>query len=128
MSYYFSKIIDKEFKEVEVIVREELSNVGFGILTEISVNEVFKKKIDVEITPYKILGACNPNFAHKAILNEEKIGTLLPCNVVLIAKDDKTEVAFMNPLVAMSVVENSNLEPIAKEVNELLHKAFDNIN
>lgn len=127
MSYYFSKIIDKKFDDAEVKVREVLSNVGFGILTEIPVNEVFKKKIDVEIAPYKILGACNPNFAHKAISNEEKIGTLLPCNVVLISKGDKTEVAFMNPLVAMSVVENSKLEPIAKEVNELLHKAFDNI-
>lgn len=128
MSYYFSKMVEKNFSETEEIVREELQKVGFGILTEIPVNEVFKNKLDIEIAQYKILGACNPNFAYKAISVEEKIGALLPCNVVLISKGESTEVAFMNPMVAMSVVDNSELIPLANEVNSLLENVLNNIN
>lgn len=128
MSYYFSKMVEKNFSETEEIVREELQKVGFGILTEIPVNEVFKNKLDIEIAQYKILGACNPNFAYKAISVEEKIGALLPCNVVLISKGESTEVAFMNPIVAMSVVDNSELIPLANEVNSLLENVLNNIN
>lgn len=127
MSYYYSKTIEMNFNETEKLVREELQKVGFGILTEISVNDVFKNKLNVDIEPYKILGACNPNFAHKAISSEEKIGTLLPCNVVLISKGTKTEVAIMNPTVAMSVVNNKELEPIAGEVNSLLEEVLTNL-
>ncbi len=128
MSYYFSKMVEKNFSETEEIVREELQKVGFGILTEIPVNEVFKNKLDIEIAQYKILGACNPNFAYKAISVEEKIGALLPCNVVLISKGESTEVVFMNPIVAMSVVDNSELIPLANEVNSLLENVLNNIN
>lgn len=128
MSYYFSKMVEKNFSETEEIVREELQKVGFGILTEIPVNEVFKNKLDIEIAQYKILGACNPNFAYKAISVEEKIGALLPCNVVLISKGESTEVAFMNPMVAMSVVDNSELIPLANEVNSLIENVLNNIN
>jgi uncharacterized protein (DUF302 family) len=127
MSYYYSKTIELNFNETEQLVRDELQKVGFGILTEISVNDVFKNKLNVDIEPYKILGACNPNFAHRAISKEEKIGALLPCNVVLISKGTNTEVAIMNPTVAMSVVNNKELEPIAGEVNSLLEKVLNNL-
>ena len=127
LMYYKSKLIKRNFEETELEVRNGLSNVGFGVLTEIPVNEVMKKKLDIDFKKYKILGACNPHFAHKAISAEEMIGTLLPCNVVLIDRNGDTEVSIMNPLVAMSVVNNSSLEPITTEVNNLLEQFLDNL-
>lgn len=125
--YYYTKTINKSFEEAEQNVREDLSKVGFGVLTEIPVNEVLKKKLDVDMKKYKILGACNPNFAHKAISTEEMIGALLPCNIVLIERGTDTEVVVMNPLEAMSAVKNPNLEPIAGEVNGLLTQFLENL-
>jgi uncharacterized protein (DUF302 family) len=125
--YYKNKKINKNFEQTELAVREELSNVGFGILTEISVNEVFKKKLDIDFKKYKILGACNPHFAHKAITSEEMIGTLLPCNVLLIERDNGTEVAIMNPSSAMSVVNNESITPLANEVESLLNQFLDKL-
>lgn len=125
--YYKNKKINKNFEQTELAVRGELSNVGFGILTEISVNEVFKKKLDIDFKKYKILGACNPHFAHKAITSEEMIGTLLPCNVLLIERDNGTEVAIMNPSSAMSVVNNESITPLANEVESLLKQFLDKL-
>jgi len=125
--YYKNKKINKNFEQTELAVRGELSNVGFGILTEISVNEVFKKKLDIDFKKYKILGACNPHFAHKAITSEEIIGTLLPCNVLLIERDNGTEVAIMNPSSAMSVVNNESITPLANEVESLLNQFLDKL-
>lgn len=125
--YYKNKKINKNFEQTELAVREELSNVGFGILTEISVNEVFKKKLDIDFKKYKILGACNPHFAHKAITSEEMIGTLLPCNVLLIERDNGTEVAIMNPSSAMSVLNNESITPLANEVESLLNQFLDKL-
>ena len=118
----------KEFDEVIDLVTEALKNEGFGILTEIDVKETFKKKLDVDFKKYKILGACNPNFAHKAIQNEDKIGVLLPCNVIIIDQDNKNiEVAVVNPIESMSAVKNDKLEEIASEVQNKLIKAISSV-
>ena len=128
MSYYKSKTVDLSYDEAIQKATDELKKVGFGVLTEIDVKETLKKKLDVDFRKYKILGACNPQFAHKALTAEDKIGVLLPCNVIVQETEDgKTEVAIMNPAEAMSVVDNENLQPIAVEVNKLLDEALKNI-
>lgn len=128
MSYYKAKIVDLSFNEAIQKATDELKKVGFGVLTEIDVKETLKKKIDVDFRNYKILGACNPKFAHKALTAEDKIGVLLPCNVIVQETEDgKVEVAIMNPAEAMSVVGNEELNPIATEVNKLLETALENI-
>lgn len=128
MSYYKSKIVDLSYEKALEKATEELKKVGFGVLTEIDVKETLKKKIDVDFRKYKILGACNPQFAHKALNVEDKIGALLPCNVVVQETDNgKVEVAILNPAEAMSVVKNEKLEPIADEVNKLLETALEKI-
>lgn len=124
-AYYFNKTLDLSFEDAIVKVTEELKKEGFGILTEIDVQATLKKKLDVDFRPYKILGACNPPFAHKALTAEPHIGIYLPCNVIVQdLGDGKTEVAAVDPLVAMSRVENSALEPVAKEVQEKLQRVI----
>ncbi|MCF8242715.1 MAG: DUF302 domain-containing protein [Melioribacteraceae bacterium] len=126
MSYYFSKTVDYSYDQAIERATEELKNVGFGILTEIDVKATLKKKLDVDFRNYKILGACNPQFAHKALTAEDKIGVLLPCNVIVQEiEEGKVEIAVMNPAEAMSVVKNESLEPIAGEVNKLLETALE---
>ncbi|HET56496.1 MAG TPA: DUF302 domain-containing protein [Ignavibacteria bacterium] len=128
MSYYKAKFVDLSFDEAIKKATDELKKVGFGVLTEIDVKETLKKKIDVDFRNYKILGACNPKFAHQALTAEDKIGVLLPCNVIVQETEDgKVEVAIMNPAEAMSVVGNEELIPIASEVNNLLETALENI-
>lgn len=128
MSYYKAKTVDMSFEEAIEKATAELKEVGFGVLTEIDVKETLKKKLDVDFRKYKILGACNPQFAHKALQTEDKVGVLLPCNVIVQETDDgKVEVAIMNPAEAMSVVKNEKLEPIAGEVNDLLDTALEKI-
>jgi len=128
MSYYYAKKVDYTFDEAVQKITAALKEVGFGILTEIDVKETLKKKIDVDFRKYKILGACNPNFAHKALMAEDKIGVLLPCSVIVQEfEESKCEVAIMNPMEAMSVVTNEKLAPIAGEVNGLLEKALSNL-
>ena len=128
MSYYKTKIVDYSYDEAIERATVELKEVGFGVLTEIDVKATLKKKIDVEFRPYKILGACNPLFAHKALSAEDKIGVLLPCNVIVqVNEEGKTEVSIMNPMEAMSVVKNESLEKIATEVNGLLEQALEKI-
>lgn len=128
MKYFNTKIVDYSYDEALVKVAEELKKEGFGVLTEIDVKETLKKKIDVDFRRYKILGACNPAFAHKAISAEDNLGVLLPCNfVVQENKDGKTQISSVNPLVSMQSVENENLEPIAKEVSEKLSRVMNNL-
>lgn len=128
MSYYKAKKVDYSYDEAIQKITAELKEVGFGILTEIDVKETLKKKIDVDFRKYKILGACNPNFAHKALQAEDKIGVLLPCSVIVQELEDgKCEVAIMNPMEAMSVVTNEKLAPIAGEVNGLLETALEKV-
>jgi uncharacterized protein (DUF302 family) len=128
MNYYFTKITDYTFDKAIERVTEELKKEGFGVLTEIDVKETLKKKIDVDFRKYKILGACNPSFAYKALSAENKIGTMLPCNVVVQQPDDgKVEVSAIDPVASMMAVKNDNLTGIAGEVRDKLKRVIDAI-
>ena len=123
MSYYFSKVLHTEFgKAVERTV-EALKQQGFGIITEIDVKETFRKKLDLEFRNYRILGACNPTLAHEALRLEDKIGTMLPCNVVVQEIAPGTiEIAAIDPVASMQAVDNPALKRPALEVQERLKK------
>lgn len=126
MTYYISKIVDYSFDDALIKVQEELKKEGFGVLTEIDVQSTLKNKLKVDFRKYKILGACNPPLAHKAMKAEDKIGVLLPCNVIVQETEDKKiEVAFMNPIVAMQAVKNEALGQIAEEVTGKLKKVYE---
>jgi len=123
MSYYFSKIIEGSFDEVLEKVVASLKSEGFGVLTEIDVKETLKKKMDVDFQKYRILGACNPPFAYKALKTENKIGTMLPCNVIVQEiSEGKVEVAAVDPVVSMKGIENQELLKIAEQVQGKLKK------
>lgn len=126
-TYYYAKTLDLTLAEAEERVRSELQKEGFGVLTEIDVRQTLKKKLDVEFPPYKILGACNPGFAHQALLKEDKIGAMLPCNVIVQERAGKTEVAAVDPIASMQAVENEELLTIATEVRDLLRAVIDRL-
>lgn len=130
MSYYFNKTVKgKTFDQAIEDVTAELKKEGFGVLTEIDVRETLKKKLDVDFKKYKILGACNPSFAHQALQNEDKIGVMLPCNVIVEEHENgDIEVSAVDPVASMSAVENSNLADIAGEVRDRLKKVINNLN
>jgi uncharacterized protein (DUF302 family) len=130
MSYYFNKVlVGKSFDDAIELVTAELKNEGFGILTEIDVKETLKKKIDVDFKKYKILGACNPHFAHKALTSEDKIGVLLPCNVIVEEHENgEVEVSVVDPIASMGAVENEALGSLALEVQQKLLKVIKNLN
>ena len=128
MSYYFARTFDWSFDEAIERVTEELKKEGFGILTEIDVKETLKRKLDVDFRNYRILGACNPPFAYKALQAEDKIGTMLPCNVVVQdAGDGKVEIAAVDPVASMQAVENLELVEIATTIREKLRTALDRL-
>jgi uncharacterized protein (DUF302 family) len=126
--YYFNKTVDLSFEDAIAHVTEELKKEGFGVLTEIDVQATLKKKLDVDFRPYKILGACNPPFAYQALQVEHNIGLMLPCNIIVQdAGNGKSEVAAIDPLVAMSSVENPALEPVATEIQAKLKRVVENL-
>ncbi|MBO0340690.1 DUF302 domain-containing protein [Flagellimonas profundi] len=128
MNYYFSKTLNEDFESVIDKVTEELKKEGFGILTEIDVKETLKKKLDVDFKKYRILGACNPPYAHKALEAEDKIGTMLPCNVIVQQIDDNNvEVAAINPIASMQAVENEELNEVAQEIKSKLEEIVDRL-
>ena len=128
MSYYFSKIIDDSFDDVIERVTKHLADAGFGVLTTIDVSATLKKKIDVDFQRYTILGACNPGFAHKALLAEDKIGAMLPCNVIVQeTADGKVEVAAVNPMASMMAIQNETLAGIASEVQSMLKNVIEGL-
>lgn len=127
ISYGFRKEIDLPFEKAEEVVTEELKKKGFGILTKIDVREKFEEKLGIEFKNYVILGACNPPYAHKAILAEEDIGLMLPCNVVIYEKEGKTILSVIKPSTAMGMIENEALKQIAFEVESKLKQVFDSI-
>jgi len=128
MSYYFNKIVDMSFEKAIEKATEELKKEGFGVLTEIDVTAALKKKINVDFRKYRILGACNPKFAHKALLAEDKIGTMLPCNVIIQEKDSgEVEIAAIDPIASMQAVGNKNLGDIAQEVQAKLRNVIENM-
>jgi uncharacterized protein (DUF302 family) len=123
MSYYFSKKIHGSFDEALQKVTTSLKDEGFGILTEIDVKQTLKKKLDVDFRNYKILGACNPPFAYKALQAEDKIGTMLPCNVIVQEeKEGEIEVAAVDPVASMKAIDNPELFGIAQKVRDKLKK------
>lgn len=130
MNYYQSKKMQNvSFDEAVEKVTEALKQEGFGVLTEIDVQATLKKKLDVDFRPYKILGACNPPYAHKALEAEDKIGIMLPCNVIVQETADGTiEVAAVDPVASMSAVENPKLMDIAAEIQQKLKKVIENLN
>lgn len=128
MSYYFSRKINESFDKALERVISSLKREGFGILTEIDVKETLKKKLEVDFQKYKILGACNPSFAYKALKVENKIGTMLPCNVIVQEiSEGEIEVAAVDPVASMRAIENPDLLNIAKQVQEKLKKVILNL-
>ncbi|MGA2531858.1 MAG: DUF302 domain-containing protein [Candidatus Aminicenantales bacterium] len=128
MSYYISKVIDGPFDEAVDKVKAELKKEGFGVLTEIDVRKTLKEKLNVNFRNYRILGSCNPPFAYKALLAEDKIGLMLPCNVIVQeAADGRIEVAAIDPVASMQAVQNPALEPIGLEVRARLKKVIDSL-
>ena len=123
MGYYFSKTLDLPFDRAVAQVTEGLAAKGFGVLTTIDVKATMKKKLDVDFRPYTILGACHPGFAHKALKAEDKIGTMLPCNIIVQETGrDRVEIAAVDPAASMAAIDNPDLAAIAKEVRELLRQ------
>ncbi len=125
MTYHFSKTLALGMDDAIARVTDELKKEGFGILTEIDVQKTFKAKIDVDFRPYRILGACNPGFAHKALLAEDKIGAMLPCNVIVQEHSPgSVEVSAIDPMESMKAVENPALGGIATEVRAKLERVI----
>ena len=127
MSYYFSKKSALGFEEAIEKVTEALNSEGFGILTEIDVKETLKKKLDVDFRPYKILGACNPLFAYQALQAEDKVGIMLPCNVIVQEKENGVEIAAVDPVASMQAIENPKLGEITNEIRQRLHRVIDSL-
>ncbi len=126
--YYISRVLDMNPSEAEDYVRNALQSQGFGVMSEIDVKNALKQKIDVDFRFYKILGACNPQFAYQALQAEDKIGTMLPCNVVLQEiGENQTEVAAIDPVASMQAVENDTLKPIASQVRDRLQMVIDQL-
>lgn len=128
MNYYFSKTVAGSFNDAIQKVTEALKEEGFGILTEIDIKATLKKKLDVDFYNYKILGACNPPFAYKALQAEDKIGTMLPCNVIVQEKlAGQVEVSAVDPAASMQAIENKELAGIATEVRDRLQKIIEKL-
>ncbi|MFT5847309.1 DUF302 domain-containing protein [Psychroserpens sp.] len=128
MRYYFTKIVNGGFEVIENKIVALLKNEGFGVLTYIDMQRTLKEKLNVEFKKYKILGACNPPFALKALEAEDKIGTILPCNIIIQEHELNTiEVSAINPLVSMQAVNNDRLKKVAQEVSSKLENVINNL-
>ena len=128
MSYYISTESKNDFETTLTKVEEELQKEGFGVLTEIDVKATLKKKLDVDFRKYKILGACNPPIAHKVLTTEDKIGVMLPCNIIVQEMENGIiEVAMINPMEAMTSVKNDSIEEFAKIVTDKLQNVLNRI-
>lgn len=126
MEYFFSKILHTNFDDAKAKVIEALKTEGFGILTEIDMQSKLKEKLGVDFKKYHILGACNPAFAYKALQAEEKIGVMLPCNILVIDREDETiEISAVNPIASMMAIKNPAIEPLANEVTEKLKRVIE---
>jgi uncharacterized protein (DUF302 family) len=127
MKYYINKTIKQNLEEATVLISNELQKEGFGIVTQFDVNRALKEKLNVDFRPYRIMGACNPAFALKSINAEDKIGTILPCNVMLQQTEEGTEVAIINPLSMVAGIDNPAMQRIAQEINEKMNRVIDRI-
>lgn len=124
MKYGFSKTTDYTFEDAIQKVTDELKKEGFGVLTTIDVKDTLKKKLDVDFRKYTILGACNPPLAHQALQAEEELGLLLPCNVIVYEKENKTVVSVVDPMIMEHIIDNPNMKPVAEEVKKKLEKVL----
>ncbi|MBU2581349.1 MAG: DUF302 domain-containing protein [Alphaproteobacteria bacterium] len=113
------------FDEVDARIRKSLADKGFGVLTEIDVKATMKKKLDVDMESYRILGACNPGMAHQAIGMEPRVGAMLPCNVILRQVEDGIEISAIDPVASMAAIDNPTLKSVAGQVRELLREAVE---
>ncbi|MDW6024796.1 DUF302 domain-containing protein [Mesorhizobium sp. BAC0120] len=128
MTYYFSRTLDMKFDDAVSHVTQALAAKGFGVVSAIDVRATMKNKVGVEFKPYTILGACNPHFAWRALQAEDKIGTMLPCNVIVQETDPgKVEVAAVDPVASMAAIENPDLAHVAGEVRSLLEDMVRNL-
>ncbi len=128
MSYYFSKTLNISFDEAISRVTEGLKKEGFGIMTEIDVKDALKKKLDVDFRKYRILGACNPSFAYRALQSGDKIGTMLPCNVIVQeSSEGKVEIAAIDPIASMQAIKNPSLSSVAGQVQAKLKKVIEGL-
>ncbi len=128
MQYSFNKILDMSFDDAVDKVNDELKKEGFGVLTDIDVQMTLKKKLDVDFRKYRILGACNPTFAYKALQAESRIGTMLPCNVIVQETGERQiEVSAIDPIASMQAIENPELQDIADQVQAKLKKVVDSL-
>lgn len=128
MTYHFSRTVEMPFDGAVAATTDALKKHGFGILTQIDVKDTLSKKIGVNFRPYLILGACNPGMAHQALTLEDKIGTMLPCNVVVQQLDGNTvEISAINPVESMSAINNPNLGKIVSQVGELLKQVIADV-
>lgn len=127
VNYGFTKELNTPHGTAIQRVKDALKKEGFGVLTEIDVQEKMKEKLGLDMSKYTILGACNPANAYQAILREENIGLLLPCNVIVFEKGGKTVLSFIRPTVAMQMVDNAELQKVSEDVEEKLKKAFDTV-
>jgi uncharacterized protein (DUF302 family) len=125
MAYYLAKKISLDFADTVEKVVEELQKEGFGVITQIDVRETLKKKLDVDFRPYLILGACNPQYAHQALILDDKIGTLLPCNFVVQEVEGGTEVLAMNPHETMSKLMGGEIEEISQAIAEKVNRVLE---
>lgn len=128
MNYYMATILDASFDEAIERTEAALNPEGFGVLTRVDIQKTLKAKIDVDFRPYTILGACNPALAHEALQLEDKVGTMLPCNVVVQKMSDgKVEVAAINPVASMQAIDNSALKQAAAVVRDKLSKVIESL-
>ena len=125
MTYYIAKTVFGTFDDVIARVTEALNNNGFGVLTDIDVAATMKKKLDVDFRPYRILGACNPQMAYQALSIEDKIGVMLPCNVIVQQTDEGVEVAAVDPIASIGRVGNPALDEAAQTVRAMLEKVIE---
>ena len=128
MTYYFAKRVDLPYAQALELTREALKAAGFGVITEIDVTDTLKQKLGVEFREYRILGACNPRLAYEALTAEDKVGTMLPCNVIVQeARGGGSEVAAIDPVASMQAIENPELSGIADRVRSLLKGVIDGL-
>ena len=128
MSYTIDRLIESsDFDDVDARTRAALAAHGFGVLTEIDVKATMKKKLDIDMESYRILGACNPNMAHQAIGMEPKIGAMLPCNVILRAVEGGVQVSAVDPVSSMQAIDNDDLKAVAGQVREMLAEVVEEI-
>ena len=127
MKYYINKTVNADLETATTKVTEELKKEGFGVVTQFDVNKALKEKLNVDFRQYRIMGACNPAFALKSIMAEDKIGTILPCNVMLQETAEGVEIAAINPESMVSEIENDEMKAIASEVYEKLQRVISNL-